>query len=336
MKKKLSILLAACSIFTLAGCTVIPAESPEPTVPASVSEKTPTPPKYSENTPAPTASETTPKTEPTATTVPTPTPEPTATTAPTPTSEPKGVTIEESIIYNEGGIVITVKGFDKNSIFGPQIKLLVENNSDKNIAVQTRKSSINGYMASFLFSCEVAVGKKSNDTLTIQSSELKDCGITTITDIEFSLHIFCSDDWNTIADSDMIHLQTSAASSYVQQYDDSGITMYDENGIKVIAKGIVDKALGPALMLYVENNTEHPIAVQSRDTSINGFMISTLMSIEVRPGKKAVDTMSFMNSSLKDNDITKITEIETVLHFFDPDSWTSRRNDSNPITITFE
>lgn len=324
MKKKLSVLLAACSIFTLAGCTVVPAESPDPTVPASVSEKTPTPPKYSENTPVPTAPETTPKTE------------PTATTAPTPTPEPKGVTIDESVIYDEGGIVITVKGFDKESIFGPQIKLLVENNSDKNVTVQTQNSSINGYMIPFIFSCDVAAGKKSNDSLTVQSGEMKDSGITTIADIEFSLHIFCSDDWETITNSEMIHLQTSAASSYVQQYDDSGFTMYDDNNLKVIAKGIVDKALGPALMLYVENNSEQPIAVQSKDTSVNGFMVSSLMSIEVRPGKKAVDTMTFMNSDLEDNDITKITEIETVLHFFDPDSWDSKRIDSNPITITFE
>lgn len=43
MKKKLSVLLAACSIFALAGCVVVPAESPDPTASVTNPEKTSTP-----------------------------------------------------------------------------------------------------------------------------------------------------------------------------------------------------------------------------------------------------------------------------------------------------
>ena len=320
MKKKLSILLvvllAACSIVSLAGCTVVPSDSSEPTPPVSVSDKTPTPPKYSENTPAPTFG-TDPTTEPTA------------------TSAPTGVTLEESVIYNEGDITVTVKGFGKDSFLGPQIKLLVENNSDKNITVQTRNSSINGYMIPFTFSCDVATGKKSNDNITVSSSDLEDCGIDTMADIEFSLYIFCSDDWKKINESDMIQLQTSAASTYVQQYDDSGLLVYDENNIKVVAKGITKSFLGQKLILYIENNSDQSFTIQSRDTSINGFTVSSIMSIDIMPGKKALDSMSFMNSDLEDNDISKITEIETRLRFINENS----RGDSitsNIITMTFE
>ncbi|MCH5273933.1 MAG: hypothetical protein J1E35_09695, partial [Lachnospiraceae bacterium] len=135
-------------------------------------------------------------------------------------------------------------------------------------------------MIPFTFSCDIAAGKKTNDTITVSSSDLETCNIDTMADIEFSLYIFCSDDWEKINESDMIQLQTSVASTYAQQYDDSGLIIYDEN------------------------NSDRPLTIQSRDTSINGFTVSSIMSIDIMPGKKTLDSMSFMNSDLEDNDIS--------------------------------
>ena len=63
--------------------------------------------------------------------------------------EPKADTkaetaIEQQVIFDQDGIIITATGIDFNSSFmGPEIKLLIENNTEKNLTVQARNVSVN-------------------------------------------------------------------------------------------------------------------------------------------------------------------------------------------------
>lgn len=244
------------------------------------------------------------------------------------------ITVNEQELFNENGITITAKGFSNDGIFGPEVNVLIENNSDKNITVQTRNSSVNGYMVDFQISSEVAPGKKINDSMILMNTDLENSGISTICDMEFSFHIFDSDSWDTFVDSEPIIINTSASGTYEQNYDDSGDVIFDNNDIKIISKGISenDSLMGPALYLYIENNSDKDITVQSRDTSIDGFMIEPIFSSDVISGKKAVDTMVIMSTDIEDNGIEAIEEIETSFHIFDTDSWDTIV-DTDPIII---
>ena len=85
-----------------------------------------------------------------------------ATPAPTPTAS-TAVTVQEGVIFEQDGIRITLKGFDEKGLFGPELKFLIENDTDMDIIVQTRNESVNGYMIDASMSAEVASGKKAND-----------------------------------------------------------------------------------------------------------------------------------------------------------------------------
>lgn len=234
------------------------------------------------------------------------------------------VTIAEQELYNENGIKITTTGLGEDGLWGPEVKLLIENDSPQNITVQVRNGSVNGYMIDYQMSCDVAAGKKSNDGMELSETELENSGIETIADLEFSFHIFDSESWDTIVDTDIIKLGTSASGNYTQPYDDSGEVVYDENNIRIISKGLViddDDIFGPRYFLYIENNSAESITVQARDTSINGFMVDPTLSAEVSSGKKIVTDITFMSSQLEENNITEITEIETAFHIFQTDSW---------------
>lgn len=269
-------------------------------------------------------------------------PEPTDTeeTAPE-TAEPETTvsaieTITETVLVDESGVKITAKSLDKSGWFGPELKVLVENNTDKALTVQTRSSSVNGYMVSTMFSADVAAGKKSNDSITFTGSDLKAAGIETIADMEFSFHVFDSESWDAYLDTDLIQLKTTAADTYAYTYDDSGDVIYDENNIKVVAKGLVedDSVFGPTVVLYIYNGTDKTITVQTRDDSVNGFMVSTSCSAEVTPGKHAIGSVTFFSSDLEENEITQITEYEFSLHIFDFASWETI-GDSEPIKLSF-
>lgn len=244
--------------------------------------------------------------------------------------------IEEQVILDEQGVKITAKGFDKNGIMGPGIKLLIENESGQDITVQTRDSSVNGFMTDTMLSADVVNGKKANDTLVFSSGVLKRAGISTVADMEFSFHVFETSTWKDIFDSDLIQVKTSAADDYEYVFDDSGEVAYEGDGIKVVIKGLneEDSFLGPGLVVYIANETDNAITVQARDVSVNGFMLDPIFSADVTPGKHAIDSVTFMTSQLTENDIKSIEEVELSFHIVDGKSW-STIQDTETVKITF-
>ena len=253
--------------------------------------------------------------------------EDTAATQNTETSEvkeqvKKEVTVEETAVFEENSIKITVTGLDTDGWMGPELKLLIENDSASNITVQTRLSSVNGFMVDSSISEDVAVAKKANAGILFSDSDLKNAGIETISNIQFSFHIFDTDSWDTIMDSELITVNTYAA-DYVQNVDDTGDILVDSDGIKIVARGLdtEDSIFGPSLILYIENNTGRNLTVQARDESVNGFMIDSIMSTDISSGNKALTELTFMSSDLEENSIEEINEIEFSFHIYDYDTY---------------
>ncbi len=266
----------------------------------------------------------------------TPAKEPATTQEPVATKEPE-ITIEEAVLYDENGIKITAKSFSTKSLFGPAVKLLIENNTEKSITVQARNESVNGYMVESMLSCDVAAGKKANDELVFMESDLKQAGITTIADMEFSFYFYDSASWTDSFESDLVTIKTSAAEGFTYTFDDSGHKVYDENGIEIVVKGLAkdDSWIGPQIVVYISNNSNKNFTVQARDVSINGFMVDSFFSTDVRIGKHAIDTITFMSSNLEENEIETIEEVELSFHVYDMEHWETIV-DTAPVTIKFE
>ena len=243
--------------------------------------------------------------------------------------------VKETVLVDESGVKITATELTKE-MTGPALKLLIENSSGKNLTVQSRGVSVNGYMTEPMFSADVADGKKANDSIKFIQSELDACGIDEIADMEFSFHVFTSDDWENYLDTELISLPTSIADSYSYKYDDSGDVAYDGEGLKIIVKGLSEDAsyLGPSIIVEVINERDNGITVQTRDTSVNGFMVDPVFSREVMPGKRSLGTMSFMESSLEENDIETIDDVELSFHVFDYDTWDTIV-DTDVVSISF-
>ena len=103
--------------------------------------------------------------------------------------------------YNKGGIKISYIDHAFDNYGDLDVNLLIENNSSKYICVQAREESINGFMVSATMSDDVQVGKKAYADMTFSSYLLKENHISSIDEIEFSLHIFEEEGWDTIDDT---------------------------------------------------------------------------------------------------------------------------------------
>ena len=74
---------------------------------------------------------------------------------------PQAVTLPQTVLYDEAGIKITAMGLSEGSLFGPQIDLVIENNSDAGVAVQSGVCTVNGWVIESTLSQEVLPGKKA-------------------------------------------------------------------------------------------------------------------------------------------------------------------------------
>ena len=329
MKKVLAVLVSAMLALAMAACVSREPEIQKPTEVTTETEQVETEPETQEP-----ASTPEPETESELAAEPATTPEPEPATTPMPTEE---ATVEEAVIVDAAGVKVTVKSLDENaSWYGPALKLLIENDSGKDLTVQCRNSSVNGYMCETMMSTDVANGKKANDTLTFDADQLALSGVDAIAEMEFSLHIFDADTWDTYFDTDPIVVKTSLAGTFEQEYDDSGDVAYSSDGIYIIVKGLTDEAswLGKSVMVEIINATDTDFTVQCRDTSINGFMVSDVFSCDVCAGKRAIDDITFASYDLEENDIETIEDVELSFHVFDMDSWDTIV-DTDVVRITF-
>ncbi|MGB4388270.1 MAG: hypothetical protein GX461_00680 [Clostridiales bacterium] len=247
------------------------------------------------------------------------------------------ILVDEELVFDDEDIKIWVKSFDDNGIFGPSLELLIENNREEDIMVQVRGTTVNDVVVNTIFSVNVSAGKEASKDITLMQSSLDKAGIELVKDIELRFIISDGGNWATILATDPIKISTSVDPSFKQEYDDSGQLILDQDGIRIIVRGIdnEDTLWGASVELFIENNQDQGIRVQAKDVSVNGFAIDSLLSSEIPASKKAYAEISFAEADLKEHDIKTIEEIEMVLHISEIESWDSLLI-SDPITVSFK
>ncbi len=246
-----------------------------------------------------------------------------------------GSTIDEQVLLDRDGIIITTKSIE-DGMFGPEIKILIENNSDTNVTIQARDCTVNGIMVEPMFSVDVAAGKKANDDITFMSSNLEAAQIEVIKDISLKFHVFKTDGWDTVFDTEQISFVANKDADYSQTYDDSGEEVLNRDGFRIVVKQLdsTESFWGADLYLYVENNSGTDATIQVRDVSVNGFMLDPMFSCDILNGMKAYDSITFLQSDFEENGITDIETLELSFHVFTMDGWDTMF-DTDAITITF-
>lgn len=230
--------------------------------------------------------------------------------------------ISETVLLDNSGIVIKAVEMIEDSIWGPCVKLYIENNSDKNVSIYCDAVIVNDYMIYDLFSASVAAGKKTNADLNLSSASLKAAGIDNIGKIEVYFRISDDTTYDTIYRSDCITLQTSDFASMDVTPNDAGVEILNQDGVRVVAKYVEEDTFwGKSILLYLENNTQRNITVSVDNLSINGYMTTPLFSSTIYSGKKAINDISLLSTELEANGITSVDDVELSFHVFDEDTY---------------
>lgn len=248
----------------------------------------------------------------------------TPTPPPPPDAVPLGtVSISEQVLFEEQGVRLTARTIEE-SWSGIDITVLIENDSDVPVTVQARNVSVNGFMfEDIAFSSSVTAGNRANDNITFLSSGFERSGIETMGTIELSFLVFHSDSWNDIFQTEPVVIETSAAGQVMQAMPATIQTIFEQDGVSVAFMGVEESWLGTDVVLFIMNDTDEVITVQTRDEAVNGHMVFGIMSATVMPGKVAVDTIGFGSWELERDNITEIETVEFRLNISAGDSWSN-------------
>lgn len=272
-------------------------------------------------------------------------------------------TIEETVLYDQDNVVIKATGLNYTN-YSVELDVSIENNSDKDLSFVSGSlgyscNSINGYMVNDGYlNCDVASGKKANDTISFNYDSLMLYGINEVADMEIAFSI--SDDDFNYTYSGPCALTTSAYDSHDYDTDlyqetitsDEAIntynyemsafsqdTLYDVNGVKVLSSGIiVNKDGETGLLLELENTTSDIVNVVTSDISLNGLLVysSNYSSDTINPGKKAI--VDIMTSAILDSEYWSVYGIDEIgsigLALSQNDSENNEISDKTNIEVT--
>lgn len=237
------------------------------------------------------------------------------------------LTFTEIVAVDNDECAIKITGIDPNNLWGYTLKVQLENKStEKNYMYSIENASINGVRCDPFFASEVAAGKTSNDEINFSDSDLKENGVGAYTDIELTFRVHDSDDF--MADEvaiETVHIYPygeDKATVFVREAQANDNVIIDNDYVTVIVTGYeVDPIWGYTVKLFLLNKTDKDVMFCVDEASVNGYMADPIYATEVVGGKCAFSSISWSDTTLEDNNITEVEEIEFKFRAYDNDNW---------------
>lgn len=104
-----------------------------------------------------------------------------------------------------------------------------------------------------------------------------------------------------------------------QAQDSENSVLYQDENLIITYDGISGEEDEYEVKFVIENLSHRTLTIQARETSINGFMVDPMCSMEVAPGKKVKDGMRIWLEDAETTPMSEVQNIETKFHIFDFD-----------------
>lgn len=243
--------------------------------------------------------------------------------------------IQEKVLYDEKDIKITVTGITYDDVYGPEIGLSIENNSNEDLTFSAEHFSINDIMHNPYFIVDVPKGKKSNKGIALEYLVLKEYDITAIKNVDFEMRVYNRD--SILDDYAVVKINlTTDVKNYTQKYNTKGKLVYEKDDVKIYLLGKEKNTVLESyeINFYIENNSSRNVTVSTSDSSVEGLVMSAYMFANVSSNKKAYSSASIYQNDLTKSKLTDVKELETKFTIYDNDDW-KYRVVSDPINMKF-
>ena len=151
----------------------------------------------------------------------------------------KEITFEKTVFIDNDECSITINEIDESDLFGfYSLKTTFENkSSEKTYMFSVEDAYINGVKADPFFATEVNPGKKANEGISFNRSELEENGIVDFTDIEITFEVYNTHDYEDNVAKETIHLYPYGeenAAKFTRDAVDTDTVLADDENVTII------------------------------------------------------------------------------------------------------
>lgn len=224
-------------------------------------------------------------------------------------------------LYDENGVKLLSSGVMINSDGKTALLLELENTTSGMVYVSTSNIAINGLVVSSSTWSSDAINPGKHGIIDVElssvlASEYWDIyGIKDVGTVSLSLNQRNADG-NDIADGASIEV---AVPDVKVEYDATGTEVYNNDGLRIVTKTILEDSSEYSSDMYVlllaENSSGKTLSIEDvyDSLSVNGFMTDySYYSQEIKNGESAKLEIKLWESSLEENKIALISDVKEV------------------------
>lgn len=231
-----------------------------------------------------------------------------------------GITIEEQILVDQDGIRIAVLAYENP---GEQIILSVKNSREENVEFSADVLSVNDLMSFSGVYDRIEAGTEKQLRLQLSPSDIDYNYTENITtfDIKFKAENVTSEKIETILETEPFIINTSLKGKYEQEYDASGMLLYDENELRITYQGInEDHPDYTRMKLFIENDSDKALHLTLYPEPGNLIPEDLENFCKVLPGKK-----TYAGFILKEEVFRNLSEFDLKFKVYEENEYTYLR-----------
>ncbi len=117
------------------------------------------------------------------------------------------------VAYNDKGVKIILQGVKRDTLFNCDsvVKVYMENNTNRTVAVQNKKLTVNGYDITATMTTMLLPGKRAVDVIELFDSELDEHGVTSLDSVDVAFEINDYEKWETVAATKSVSVELPTA-----------------------------------------------------------------------------------------------------------------------------
>lgn len=245
---------------------------------------------------------------------------------------------EGTVLLDRDGIRVAADWQDGDEFDG-QIRLVLENNTDRPLWLTTESIVVNGFVMQYgsLFAL-ADPGQTEEGYFYLDEQEVLGAGITQFQEISFQMQVIDDETYGLLL-TQPVTFRPQCEEDYVQETPQPGTVLLDQDGVLLSYQGyepvhpMPEEPCYGGLKVYLENNTDYALGVYTLDAQVNGKKAEVYLWADLPAHSRCLALISLYD--LENLKITSWDQLETVTLTLEIGDWDTEQFllTTEPITI---
>ncbi len=220
-----------------------------------------------------------------------------------------------TVLFESNGVKVTALDFgNQTNESYVTFDVLIENENDHDVHILLNSLTVNGYLISGMLENSTAkAGAEKTVSFLISKRDIEFAEIDVIREIIISFYAKDANFDMFILPTDPISLRTTQFDSPAPELDTSGVQVYNDKGILIVAKEELctdNRYVMPKLL--IKNSSDAKISVSCTKLLVNGKEISNFNCIRYGRVPSGIISYNSMDIDLSELETLGIEKVETI------------------------